>query len=54
MLVVELTKLDALPVVDQKVIAQLHSIGVRLAIDDFGTGDSSLSYLKDLQPDEDR
>lgn len=50
-LVVELTERDALPVVDQKVISQLHSIGVRLAIDDFGTGHSSLSYLKDLQPD---
>ncbi|HCW97490.1 MAG TPA: cyclic diguanylate phosphodiesterase, partial [Pantoea sp.] len=50
-LVVELTERDALPVVDQKVISQLHSIGVHLAIDDFGTGHSSLSYLKDLQPD---
>ncbi len=50
-LVVELTERDALPVVDQTVIAQLHDIGVRLAIDDFGTGHSSLSYLKDLQPD---
>ena len=50
-LVVELTERDALPVVDQNVISQLHSIGVRLAIDDFGTGHSSLSYLKDLQPD---
>ncbi|MDQ1214678.1 EAL domain-containing protein [Pantoea anthophila] len=50
-LVVELTERDALPVVDQSVIAQLHEIGVRLAIDDFGTGHSSLSYLKDLQPD---
>lgn len=50
-LVVELTERDALPVVDQSVIAQLHDIGVRLAIDDFGTGHSSLSYLKDLQPD---
>ncbi|MBE5254283.1 EAL domain-containing protein [Mixta mediterraneensis] len=50
-LVVELTERDALPVVDQSVISQLHEIGVRLAIDDFGTGHSSLSYLKDLQPD---
>ncbi|MDU7868216.1 MAG: EAL domain-containing protein, partial [Pantoea sp.] len=50
-LVVELTERDALPVVDQSVIAQLHEIGVRLAIDDFGTGHSSLSYLKDLKPD---
>ncbi|MGD9424985.1 EAL domain-containing protein [Pantoea sp. NSTU24] len=50
-LVVELTERDALPVVDQSVIAQLHDIGVRLAIDDFGTGHSSLSYLKDLHPD---
>lgn len=50
-LVVELTERDALPVIDQAVVAQLHEIGVRLAIDDFGTGHSSLSYLKDLQPD---
>ncbi|WP_288475504.1 cyclic diguanylate phosphodiesterase [uncultured Pantoea sp.] len=50
-LVVELTERDALPVVDQSVITQLHDIGVRLAIDDFGTGHSSLSYLKDLHPD---
>lgn len=50
-LVVELTERDALPVVDQSVISQLHEIGVRLAIDDFGTGHSSLSYLKDLKPD---
>ena len=50
-LVVELTERDALPVIDQSVVAQLHNIGVRLAIDDFGTGHSSLAYLKDLQPD---
>ncbi|MFH8134730.1 EAL domain-containing protein [Pantoea osteomyelitidis] len=50
-LVVELTERDALPIIDQTVVAQLHDIGVRLAIDDFGTGHSSLSYLKDLQPD---
>ena len=50
-LMVELTERDALPVVDQSVITQLHDIGVQLAIDDFGTGHSSLSYLKDLQPD---
>ncbi|WP_130835201.1 EAL domain-containing protein [[Erwinia] mediterraneensis] len=50
-LVVELTERDALPVIDQKVVTQLHDIGVRLAIDDFGTGHSSLSYLKDLRPD---
>ncbi|MDZ7278226.1 EAL domain-containing protein [Pantoea eucrina] len=50
-LVVELTERDALPVIDQTVVAQLHDIGVRLAIDDFGTGHSSLAYLKDLKPD---
>lgn len=50
-LVVELTERDALPVIDQSVVAQLHEIGVRLAIDDFGTGHSSLAYLKDLKPD---
>lgn len=50
-LVVELTERDALSVIDQSVVEQLHNIGVQLAIDDFGTGHSSLSYLKDLQPD---
>jgi EAL domain-containing protein (putative c-di-GMP-specific phosphodiesterase class I) len=50
-LVVELTERDALPIIDQSVVSQLHEIGVRLAIDDFGTGHSSLAYLKDLQPD---
>ncbi|NIF21859.1 EAL domain-containing protein [Candidatus Pantoea multigeneris] len=50
-LVLELTERDALPVVDQQVVAMLHKVGVQLAIDDFGTGHSSLSYLKDLQPD---
>lgn len=50
-LVVELTERDALPIIDQSVVSQLHEIGVRLAIDDFGTGHSSLAYLKDLKPD---
>lgn len=50
-LVVELTERDALPEVDQRVVTQLHDIGVKLAIDDFGTGHSSLSYLKTLRPD---
>ena len=50
-LVVELTERDALPLVDQSVVAQLQQTGVRVAIDDFGTGHSSLSYLKTLSPD---
>lgn len=51
LLMVELTERDALPVMDQRVIPQLHEIGVSLAIDDFGTGHSSLACLKDLRPD---
>ncbi|WP_147198352.1 cyclic diguanylate phosphodiesterase [Pantoea sp. CCBC3-3-1] len=50
-LIVELTERDALPEMDQRVVTQLHDIGVKLAIDDFGTGHSSLSYLKTLSPD---
>ncbi|PKH26903.1 cyclic diguanylate phosphodiesterase [Enterobacterales bacterium CwR94] len=50
-LVVELTERDALPVVDQQAVTQLHKIGVKVAIDDFGTGHSSLAYLKTLNPD---
>ncbi len=50
-LIVELTERDSLPEVDQRVVAYLHTLGVKLAIDDFGTGHSSLSYLKTLSPD---
>lgn len=50
-LVVELTERDALPLMDQSVVAQLQQSGIRVAIDDFGTGHSSLSYLKTLSPD---
>lgn len=50
-LVVELTERDALPLVDQNVVALLQQAGVRVAIDDFGTGHSSLSYLKTFSPD---
>ncbi|RWR03802.1 c-di-GMP phosphodiesterase [[Pantoea] beijingensis] len=50
-LMIELTERDALPIVDQQVVAALHAQGVKLAIDDFGTGHSSLSYLKTLSPD---
>lgn len=50
-LVVELTERDALPLMDQNVVAQLQQAGIRVAIDDFGTGHSSLSYLKTLSPD---
>lgn len=34
------------PAEAEKVLDQLHAIGIHLAIDDFGTGYSSLSYLK--------
>ncbi|MGD8105843.1 EAL domain-containing protein [Pantoea sp. FN0302] len=50
-LVVELTERDALPLMDQSVVAQLQQSGIRVAIDDFGTGHSSLSYLRTLSPD---
>lgn len=50
-LIVELTERDALPNLGQRVIAELHQLGVKLAIDDFGTGQSSLSYLETLSPD---
>jgi len=50
-LMVELTERDALPLMDQGVVSQLQTLGVKVAIDDFGTGHSSLSYLKTLSPD---
>jgi sensor c-di-GMP phosphodiesterase-like protein len=50
-LVVELTERDALPLMDQGVVSQLQTLGIKVAIDDFGTGHSSLSYLKTLSPD---
>lgn len=34
------------PAEAEKVLDQLHEMGIQLAIDDFGTGYSSLSYLK--------
>ncbi|MBI2295801.1 MAG: EAL domain-containing protein, partial [Betaproteobacteria bacterium] len=34
------------PAEAEKVLGQLHEMGIALAIDDFGTGYSSLSYLK--------
>jgi diguanylate cyclase (GGDEF)-like protein len=36
----------------QKVLSQLHQIGVRISMDDFGTGYSSLAYLTKLPIDE--
>lgn len=34
----------------QRIVEDLHRLGLRLAIDDFGTGYSSLAYLKRLRP----
>jgi diguanylate cyclase (GGDEF)-like protein len=36
----------------QKVIGELHGLGVQMALDDFGTGYSSLSYLEHLHFDK--
>ena len=40
------TALMADPEVSERVLWDLHELGVRLVIDDFGTGYSSLAYLK--------
>jgi len=34
----------------QRIVDDLHQLGLRLAVDDFGTGYSSLAYLKRLRP----
>lgn len=34
------------------ILAQLHTLGVRISLDDFGTGYSSLGYLRKLEVDE--
>ena len=34
------------------ILAQLHTLGVRIALDDFGTGYSSIGYLRQLDVDE--
>ena len=40
------------PDLAQRVLNQIHEIGVRISIDDFGTGYSSLAYLRGLPVDE--
>lgn len=35
----------------EKVLNELHDLGIRLALDDFGTGFASLAYLKDFPVD---
>ncbi len=34
----------------QRIVEQVHALGLRLVVDDFGTGYSSLAYLKRLRP----
>ena len=52
-LVLELTERELLVAdeVTDRLIAELHKLGVLIAIDDFGTGNSSLRYLQDFSID---
>ncbi|MEO9078878.1 MAG: EAL domain-containing protein [Rhodanobacter sp.] len=51
-IVVEVTEHSFVdPVIANRVISQIHALGVRVAIDDFGTGFSSLSQLTKLSAD---
>jgi diguanylate cyclase (GGDEF)-like protein/PAS domain S-box-containing protein len=49
-LVIEITEgvLMQNPQASQKIVNELHELGVRIAVDDFGTGYSSLAYLKNF------
>jgi len=40
------------PALSQRVVGQLHDMGIRFALDDFGTGYSSLAVLRRLPVDE--
>ena len=51
-IVVEVTEHSFVdPVSANRIISQIHALGVRVAIDDFGTGFSSLSQLTQLSAD---
>lgn len=51
-IVVEVTEHSFIdPVSANRIISQIHALGVRVAIDDFGTGFSSLSQLTQLSAD---
>jgi len=40
------------PLATQRVLGELHALGVRITVDDFGTGQAGLAYLKGLPVDE--
>ncbi|HAU4332947.1 TPA: cyclic diguanylate phosphodiesterase [Citrobacter freundii] len=52
-LVLELTERELLVTdgVTERLVAELHKLGVLIAIDDFGTGNSSLKYLQNFEVD---
>lgn len=52
-LVLELTERELLVADDttERLVAELHKLGVLIAIDDFGTGNSSLKYLQNFNVD---
>ncbi|WMY76105.1 cyclic diguanylate phosphodiesterase [Buttiauxella selenatireducens] len=52
-LVLELTERELLVIdeVTERLVNELHKLGVMIAIDDFGTGNSSLKYLQHIKVD---